>query len=699
MTVQLEITGMTCAGCVAHVERKLNAIDGVTATVNLATELATVDGDAPAETLIAAVESAGYGAVVRQDHASHQHEDYDPRGLRVRLSGSAPLAIALLIVAMTPLHHRGWAGWVELVLATPVALWGAWPFHRTTVVNLRHGATTMDTLVSIGVLAAWTWSVITVVANTGQDRYFEVASTVTVFLLLGRTLEARARRSSGAALRALLDLGAKRAMLTDGREIDIRELVVGDEFVVLPGEKIATDGVVHTGQSTVDESMLTGEPAPVDVQAGSRVTGATVNGGGRLVVRATRVGEQTHLARIAALVERAQTGKAPVQRLADRVSAVFVPVVLVIALGTLAAWLASHHSAAEAFTAAVAVLVVACPCALGLATPTALLVGTGRAAQLGILISGPEILESTRRIDTVLLDKTGTVTTGQMQVRRVTAVDDEASALRLIASLETASEHPVGRAIASVVPRHEAVTDHTSTGGLGIEGTVDGHRVIAGRPAWARTRLTVPVELDAALAQASPHTVVLSGWDGAARVVIEVGDTVKPTSREAVDQLKALGLRPVLLTGDTQAAARAVADEVGIVDVIAEVLPEDKIATVRSLQSEGRVVAMVGDGINDAAALVQADLGIAMGTGTDAAIQASDLTLVRGDLTSAAEAIRLSRRTLRVIKANLFWAFAYNAAGIPIAALGLLNPMIAGGAMAASSVLVVTNSLRLRRTR
>jgi Cu+-exporting ATPase len=698
VTVQLDVKGMTCSSCVSHVERKLNAIDGVQASVNLATEVATVEGDAPVSRLIAAVESAGYHAAVRSPDGGHEHEDYDPRGLMRRLIVSVPLAIAVLIVAMTPLSDHGWAGWTEFALATPVALYGAWPFHRAAFINARHGASTMDTLVSLGIAAAWTWSTVSVLTGNGE-RYFEVASTVAVFLLLGRTMEARARRASGAALRALLDLGAKSARVRRAGaevEVPVASLVIGDEFVVRPGERIATDGSVLEGASTVDASMLTGESTPVEVGVGDTVAGATVNGGGRLIVRATRIGRDTALAQITALVERAQSGKAPVQRLADRVSAVFVPVVLALTVITLASWLLLGYSAADAFTAAVAVLVVACPCALGLATPTALLAGTGRAAQLGIVITGPEVLESTRRVDTVVLDKTGTVTSGVMTVH---AVVGSSLAVRLVGALEAASEHPIGAAIAAYAGADlPAVSDFQAAGGLGVSGVVDGHRVVAGRPSWVGSLLSVPSELETAVSAGAGRgrTVVLAGWDGVAQAAFEVGDTVKPTSAAAVASLVALGLRPVLLTGDTAAAAATVGAEIGVDEVIADVLPADKVDVVKRLQDSGLVVAMVGDGINDAAALVQADLGIAMGTGTDVAIQASDLTLVRGDLTSVATAIRLSRRTLGVIKANLFWAFGYNVAAIPVAAFGLLNPMIAGGAMAASSVLVVGNSLRLR---
>ncbi len=693
-TVQLDVQGMTCASCVARVERKLNKIDGVRATVNLATETATVEGDAPVDVLLKAVESAGYTAAVRQGRSS---EDDDPRGLLRRLVVSAPLAVAVLVLAMTPLGDRSWAAWAELALATPVALYGAWPFHRAAAVNARHGATTMDTLVSLGILASWGWSTVAVLADTGQDRYFEVAAVVAVFLLLGRTLEARARRASGAALRALLDLGAKSAVLADGREVPIGRLQVGDVFLVRPGEKVATDGTVLDGRSTVDASMLTGEPVPVDVGTGQPVVGATINGSGRLVVEATRVGGATQLAQMAALVERAQSGKAPVQRLADRVSAVFVPVVLVLAVITLVAWLATGHAAASAFTAAVAVLVVACPCALGLATPTALLVGTGRAAQLGVVVTGPEVLESTRRVDTVVLDKTGTVTTGRMALHRIAAGGDEDEALCLVGALESASEHPIAAAIAEAARDRfgelPPVSDFGNSPGLGVEGTVNGRRVVAGRAGWVRDRLAGYLHAD------GPNTTVVAGWDGRIRAVLEVGDTVKPTSAAAVAKLHALGLRTVLLTGDHAAVAADVARQTGIDAVVADVLPAGKVDAVRGLQQSGRTVAMVGDGVNDAAALVQADLGIAMGTGTDVAIQASDLTLVRSDLTAVVDALRLSRRTLRTIKQNLFWAFAYNVAAIPVAAAGLLNPIIAGAAMAASSVLVVSNSLRLRQYR
>ncbi|MCU1485313.1 MAG: copper-translocating P-type ATPase [Actinomycetia bacterium] len=718
--IELEIGGMTCSSCAARIEKKLNRLDGVEATVNYATEHATVTAEpgVTVDQLVATVESAGYSA--RPAHHGHDHGPDDEASiaaLRRRVLVATALAIPVVALSMLdPLRFRGWQ-WVALVLATPVVTWAAWPFHTATWTNLRHGATTMDTLISMGVLAAYGWSLwALVLGNAGEldmkmgeadELYLEVAAAVTVFLLAGKWAEARARRSSGAALRALLELGARDvAVLRDGVEarIPVDQLVVGDRFVVRPGEKIATDGEVVEGTSAVDASLLTGESVPVEVGPGDPVTGATVNAGGRLVVRATRVGSDTKLAQIARLVTEAQSGKAPVQRLADRVSAVFVPTVIVLAAATLVAWLATGHPAKDAFTAAVAVLIIACPCALGLATPTALLVGTGRGAQLGILIKGPEVLESTRRVDTIVLDKTGTVTTGRMALVDVTLSEstagDRAEVLRIAGALEDASEHPIARAIAEAaraeVGALPPVESFANRAGLGVEGVVEGHAVVAGRP-----RLVPPGELAPAVdaAESAGRTAVVVAWDGEPRAVLVVADTVKPTSVEAVRELRALGLHPVLLTGDNERAARAVAAEVGIDDVVAEVLPEDKVDVVRRLQAEGKVVAMVGDGVNDAAALAQADLGLAMGTGTDVAIEASDLTLVRGDLTSAADAIRLSRRTLATIKGNLFWAFAYNVAAIPLAALGLLNPMIAGAAMAGSSVFVVTNSLRLRRFR
>ncbi|WP_328690197.1 heavy metal translocating P-type ATPase [Streptomyces phaeochromogenes] len=725
--IELEITGMTCASCVARVERKLGRLPGVSATVNLATATAHVTREDPAvevAELVAAVEAIGYGAEVAgtggpSEAAEAEAVDAEQghvAGLRRRLIGSALLGLPVVAVSMiSALHFAGWE-WVALALATPVVTWGAWPFHRAAAVNLRHGSTTMDTLVSLGVLAAYLWSAGTL-ALGGEHLYLEVAVVLTVFLLAGRFFEARAKRRAGEAIRALMHLGAKDvAVLRDGTEIRIpvEELAVGDLFVVRPGEKIATDGEVVEGASAVDESLLTGESVPVEVEPGSAVTGATLNSHGRLVVRATRVGADTKLAQIAALVERAQTGKAEVQRLADRISAVFVPVVIALAAGTFGVWLLTGASAATALTAAIAVVIIACPCALGLATPTALMVGTGRGAQLGLLIRGPEVLESTRRIDTVVLDKTGTVTEGRMRLVDVVPAEgeDEEDVLRLAGGLEHASEHPIAAAIASAAREQLGslpdVTGFASTQGRGVTGQVEGRTVRAGRAAWLEEQgQALPEEQGQALpeelarareeAEGEGRTVVFAAWDGKVRGALVVADTVKATSAEAVADLKRLGLTPVLLTGDNTAAARAVAAEVGIEKVIAEVHPEDKVAEVERLQRQGRVVAMVGDGVNDAAALAQADLGLAMGTGTDAAIAASDLTLVRGDLRAAADAIRLARRTLRTIKANLFWAFAYNVAALPLAALGLLNPMIAGGAMAFSSVFVVSNSLRLRR--
>jgi Cu+-exporting ATPase len=733
--VELAITGMTCASCASRIERKLNRLDGVSATVNLATEKASVTVADPAvrrEDLVAAVEAAGYGAapIVEADASPPEgDEPADPelRSLRDRLLASAVLSAPVLAIAMVPaLQFRNWQ-WLSLMLAFPVATWGAWPFHRAALRNLRHGAASMDTLISVGVTAAFAWSVYALFwgeagmpgirmsfgwsfeRGVGRHQiYLEVASAVTVFILAGRYLEARAKRRAGAALRALIELGAKEAtLLVDGEErtVPIERLDAGDVFVVRPGERVATDGIVERGTSAIDASMLTGESVPVEVGPGSAVAGGTVNAGGRLVVRATRVGADTQLARIAGLIEEAQARKAPVQRLADRVSAVFVPIVIALSLGTLAAWLATGADGADAFTAAVAVLIIACPCALGLATPTALLVGTGRGAQLGILIRGPEVLESTRAIDTVVLDKTGTVTSGEMALQGVVTDGVERhEALRIAGSLEAASEHPIGRAIARAAgelgPLVEVET-FANRQGLGVEGFVDGVAVAAGRPAFlSSSGLASSERIDAAVAEAEASgTAVAAGWDGRVRAVFTVADEVKPTSREAVSMLRDLGLRPVLLTGDHRRTADAVAALVGIDEVVAEVLPADKVDVVKRLQDEGRVVAMIGDGVNDAAALAQADLGIAMGTGTDVAIEASDLTLVRGDLRVASDAIRLSRRTLRTIKGNLFWAFAYNVAMLPLAAAGFLEPLFAGAAMAFSSVFVVTNSLRLRRFR
>ncbi|OAH10462.1 heavy metal translocating P-type ATPase [Streptomyces jeddahensis] len=750
--VELSIGGMTCASCAARIEKKLNRMDGVTATVNFATEKAKVsyaDGVEVAD-LIATVEKTGYTAEEPPPPAPHAADageaqaapaaaDGELLSLRQRLLVSLALSVPVVLMAMVPaLQFDNWQ-WLSLTLAAPVVVWGAFPFHQAAWTNARHGAATMDTLVSIGTLAALGWSVwalffghagmpgmrhafeFTISRTDGSSSiYLEAAAGVTTFILAGRYLEARSKRKAGAALRALLELGAKDvSVLRGGREvrIPVAQLAVGDRFVVRPGEKIATDGTVVEGSSAVDASMLTGESVPVDVTPGDAVTGATVNAGGRLVVEANRIGADTQLARMAKLVEDAQNGKADVQRLADRISAVFVPVVLVIALGTLVTWLFVTGDTAAAFTAAVAVLIIACPCALGLATPTALMVGTGRGAQLGILIKGPEVLESTRRVDTVVLDKTGTVTTGRMRLQDVIAVpgEDEGELLRLVGALEHASEHPIAQAIAAGavmgVPPLERSREWGRTGslpvpenfenvaGLGVQGVVEGHAVLVGREKLLKEwSIELPPELAEAkiAAEGEGRTAVAVAWDGKARGVLTVADAVKETSAEAVAELRRLGLKPVLLTGDNQVVAESVARTVGIDEVIAEVLPEDKVDVIKRLQREGRAVAMVGDGVNDAAALATADLGLAMGTGTDAAIEAGDLTLVRGDLRVAADAIRLSRRTLATIKGNLFWAFGYNVAALPLAAAGMLNPMIAGAAMAFSSVFVVTNSLRLR---
>ncbi|MER6048963.1 heavy metal translocating P-type ATPase [Streptomyces sp. NPDC001793] len=746
--VELEIGGMTCASCAARVEKKLNRMEGVSATVNYATERAQVtlaegSGVATAD-LIATVEKTGYTAAVPLPPAPEPPADATGAGagpeaadaplaaLRQRLLVSLALSVPVVLMAMVPaLQFTNWQ-WLSLTLAAPVVAYGAWPFHRAAWTNLRHGAATMDTLISLGTLAAFGWSLwalffgtagmpgmthpfeLTIARTDGAGNiYLEAAVGVTTFILAGRYFEARAKRKAGAALRALLELGAKDvAVLRGGTEvrIPVDGLRVGDRFVVRPGEKIATDGRVAEGSSAVDASMLTGESVPVEVAPGDTVTGATVNAGGRLVVEATRIGADTQLARMARLVEDAQNGKAAAQRLADRISAVFVPVVIVLALATLGLWLGTGHGAVAAFTAAVAVLIIACPCALGLATPTALMVGTGRGAQLGILLKGPEVLETTRTVDTVVLDKTGTVTTGAMTLTGVHLADgvDRARALRLAGALEHSSEHPVARAVATAALEAEPAgalpvpEDFANVPGLGVRGSVEGHAVLVGRERLLVDRgQPLPPALAAAKdeAERAGHTAVAVGWDGAARAVLVVSDAVKPTSAEAVRRLRALGLTPVLLTGDNRAVAESVAAEVGIDEVIAEVLPEDKVAVVERLQAEGRSVAMVGDGVNDAAALARADLGLAMGTGTDAAIEAGDLTLVRGDLRVAADAIRLARATLGTIRANLFWAFGYNVAALPLAAAGLLNPMIAGAAMAFSSVFVVGNSLRLRRFR
>ncbi|WP_228974225.1 cation-translocating P-type ATPase [Streptomyces sp. DH12] len=752
--VELAIGGMTCASCAARVEKKLNRMDGVEATVNYATEKAKVTyrgDDVSVADLVATVEATGYTArppappaaagardggaagdgtvAVGGGSAVGERADDDLRDLRQRLLTAVALAVPVVAMAMVPpLQFANWQ-WLSLALAAPVVVYAGWPFHRAAWTNLRHGAATMDTLISVGTTAAFLWSLwalffgtagmtgmthpfeLTISRSDGAGNiYLEAAAGVTAFILAGRYFEARSKRKAGAALRALMELGAKEVtVVRAGREVRVpaEELRVGDRFVVRPGEKIATDGTVVEGRSAVDASMLTGESVPVEVAVGDAVTGATLNAGGRLVVEATRVGADTQLARMAKLVEDAQNGKAAAQRLADRISAVFVPVVMVLALATLAGWLLSGAGATAAFTAAVAVLIIACPCALGLATPTALMVGTGRGAQLGILIKGPEVLENTRRADTVVLDKTGTVTTGRMTLLAVHTAGTvgEAEALRLAGALEDASEHPVARAVAAGAVERTgslpAVEDFANVPGLGVQGVVEGHAVLVGREkllgAWS---IDLPDELARArdAAEAAGRTAVAVAWDGEARAVLEVADAVKDTSAEAIRRLRALGLTPILLTGDNRTVAEAVAAEVGIdrEHVIAEVLPQDKVDVVRRLQAEGRSVAMVGDGVNDAAALAQADLGLAMGTGTDAAIEAGDLTLVRGDLRAAADAIRLSRRTLGTIKGNLFWAFAYNVAALPLAAAGFLSPMIAGAAMAFSSVFVVGNSLRLR---
>ncbi|MFF9016371.1 heavy metal translocating P-type ATPase [Streptomyces sp. NPDC014870] len=747
--VELAIGGMTCASCAARIEKKLNRMDGVEATVNYATEKAkvTFDTDISVADLIATVEATGYTAEeptppkaesVADGPTDEEKADEELRPLKQRLITAVALAVPVIAMAMVPALQIEYWQWLSLTLAAPVVVYAAWPFHKAAWTNAKHGAATMDTLISVGTLAAFLWSLwalffgtagtpgmthpfeFTIARTDGAGNiYLEAAAGVTAFILAGRYFEARSKRKAGAALKALMQLGAKEVtVLRDGREVTVptAELQVGDRFLVRPGEKIATDGTVVEGSSAVDASMLTGESVPVEVSVGDAVTGATLNAGGRLVVEATRVGADTQLARMAKLVEDAQNGKAAAQRLADRISAVFVPVVIALALGTLGFWLGTGAGLTAAFTAAVAVLIIACPCALGLATPTALMVGTGRGAQLGILIKGPEVLETTRKVDTIVLDKTGTVTTGRMTLLKVhtAAGTDETDVLRLAGALEHASEHPIAQAVATgaaarvgALPTPE---DFANLPGLGVQGVVEGHAVLVGREKlltvgvppmpeglWGRA-MALPASLKSAKeeAETAGRTAIAVAWDGEARAVLEVADAVKETSPEAIRRLRGLGLTPILLTGDNEAVARAVAAEVGIDEVIAEVMPQDKVDVVKRLQAEGRSVAMVGDGVNDAAALAQADLGLAMGTGTDAAIEAGDLTLVRGDLRAAADAIRLSRRTLGTIRSNLFWAFAYNVAALPLAAAGLLNPMIAGAAMAFSSVFVVGNSLRLR---
>ena len=737
--VELAIGGMTCASCAARIEKKLNRMDGVEATVNYATEKAKVtfrDDIAVAE-LIATVEATGYTAREPEPDPAHTAPGTDTddegeaelRPLRQRLTAAVVLAVPVIAMAMVPAWQFEYWQWLSLTLAAPVVTYAAWPFHKAAWTNARHGAATMDTLISVGTTAAFLWSLWALFFGTagtpgmthafeltiartdgGGNIYLEAAAGVTAFILAGRYFEARSKRKAGAALKALMELGAKEVtVLRGGREqlIPVGELTVGDRFLVRPGEKIATDGTVVEGTSAIDASMLTGESVPVEVGVGGNVTGATLNAGGRLVVEATRVGADTQLARMAKLVEDAQNGKAAAQRLADKISAVFVPVVIALALGTLGFWLGNGAGLTAAFTAAVAVLIIACPCALGLATPTALMVGTGRGAQLGILIKGPEVLETTRRADTIVLDKTGTVTTGRMTLLAVHTADgtDETDVLRLAGALEHSSEHPIAQAVAAGAAARvgslPAPEDFANVAGLGVQGIVEGHAVLVGRTRLlAEWAISLPTELDRARAEAEAagRTAIAVAWDGEARAVLEVADAIKDTSPEAIRRLRRLGLTPVLLTGDNKTVAEAVAAEVGIDagQVIAEVMPQDKVDVVKRLQAEGRSVAMVGDGVNDAAALAQADLGLAMGTGTDAAIEAGDLTLVRGDLRAAADAIRLSRKTLGTIKSNLFWAFAYNVAALPLAASGLLNPMIAGAAMAFSSVFVVGNSLRLR---
>jgi Cu+-exporting ATPase len=727
-SIELDISGMTCASCAARIEKKLNRMDGVSASVNYATEKSRVRFVSPVtvQDLITTVEKTGYGASLPVQES--RDEDEPVRRLRRRLIIAGALSVPVIAMSMVPaLQFPGWQ-WVSLLLALPVIVWGGWPFHRAAVTNLRHGSATMDTLISLGTLAALGWSLYALFFGMAGEIgfihpfefrlerhdgtaniYLEAAVAITTFILAGRYIEVRSKRQAGAALRALLELGAAEvSVLQDGveRRVGIDELRVGDQFVARPGEKIATDGRIVSGHSAIDASMVTGESVPVEAGPGDDVVGATINTSGRLVVVATRIGADTQLAQIARMVEEAQNGKAQVQRLADKVAGIFVPVVLALAAATLVFWLVQGASTQFAFTAAVAVLIIACPCALGLATPTALMVGTGRGAQLGIVIKGPEVLESTRQVDTVILDKTGTVTEGRMAVVSVSVPPggEESELLHLAGAVESGSQHPIAKAIAdrAAVGNTVAVEDFRSADGLGALGRVDGVTVVVGRPSLLadhQLSISEPVQVAFDSAQAAGHTAVLVGWDGQARGVIAVADTIKPTSAEAVRDLRALGLTPVLLTGDHQVAAESVAAAVGIERVVAGVRPDEKVAEVVRLQQAGHRVAMVGDGVNDAAALAQSDLGISMGTGTDVAIQAGDLTLVRGDLRVAADAIRLSRATLHTIKLNLFWAFAYNVAAIPLAAAGFLNPVFAGAAMALSSVFVVTNSLRLRRFR
>ena len=720
---------MTCSSCAVRIERKLNKVPGVIATVNYATERATVSlpSDVSVDDAIQVIKAAGYSAELLQDLPVN--DDHSLRALRRRLIWSAALAIPVIAMAMVPALQFPYWQWVSLVLATPVVWWGGWPFHRAALVNLRHGTSTMDTLVSMGVTAAYVWSLYALIWGGAGDPdmrmafhllpmqdmgeaqiYFEVSAGVIVFLLLGRYLEGRAKVASGDALRTLMSQGAKEVtIIRDGVEtrVPISELDVGMEFVVRPGEKIATDGVIRHGMSSVDASLITGESMPVQVQPGELVTGATVNVDGLITVEATRIGADTQLAQMARLVAAAQSGKAPVQRLADRVSAIFVPIVLVIALATLGGWLLAGASANFAFTAAVSVLIIACPCALGLATPTALLVGTGRAARMGIIIKGPQVLESTRQVDTMIFDKTGTITTGRLSVTDVVSFRDcdRAGLLRLSAGVEAGSEHPIGVAVVlaaidagMTVPQ---VTEFRAHGGWGVEGTVDDRVLEIGRPVWLidqRGVVVSPEETTAIeQAQAAGSTVVAVASAGQLLGIIALSDAIKGTSAEAIAALIGMGIEPILVTGDNLEVANRVAAKVGITQVFAEVTPQGKVDAVQQLQATGRQVGMAGDGVNDAAALAQADLGIAMGTGTDVAIEASDITIVTGDLRSVVSSLLISQRTLRIIKGNLFWAFAYNVAMIPLAAAGLMNPMLAGAAMAFSSVFVVMNSLRLRR--